>query len=111
MRCRMRRTVLLASIAILIFASQVNAQNRAIQMQSPRPNEDVCLGTTLPVAATIRNLDSLPRTLVARFEIRNAVTRIRVDSAFDTLRSVVAGASIDTIFAPYETNPNILSEL
>jgi hypothetical protein len=82
-----------------------------LQLNSPYPNQEICLGDSLDIAATIRNLDTVPRTLVAFFRIRNAVTGIRVDSMRDTIYNVAAGASTDTTFGKYRTNPNVLSQL
>jgi hypothetical protein len=86
-------------------------QAQTVQMLSPKPNEEVCLGATMPISVRIANNDTAARTIVARFVIRNVVTNVIVYDTSDTLRNVPYGVTIDTTFPDYVTNPNLLTQL
>lgn len=83
----------------------------AVQITSPLANEEICVASSVPISATFKNGDNTTRTLIAHFQIYNIVTRNHVYSQTDTLRNVPAGASVDTTFPAYVTNPNILNQL
>ncbi len=103
---------ILAVLSLIVTCSIANAQRlNAIQIHSPLPNEEICLASSIPISASFKNNDSISRTIIARFVIRNTVTNTAVYFKADTLRNVSSGASIDTIFPPYITNPNILNQL
>ena len=85
---------------------------RAISVDFPTRNYEICLGQTVQPKATYRNVDLVTRTFKAKFQIRNIVTGVAVYGRVVTLNGVLAGANrSDTTFAPYVTNPNILTQL
>ncbi len=84
---------------------------RAISVNYPPRNYEICLGTSVTPDATFKNVDSEAHTFKVRFAIRNLVTGIAVYSRVASLINVGPGASKDTFFTPYATNPNILSQL
>ncbi len=103
---------ILAVLSLIMTCSVANAQHsNAIQIHSPAPNEEICLASSIPISASFKNNDTISRTIIARFVIRNIVTNIADYFNADTLRNISPGASIDTIFTPYITNPNILNQL
>ena len=85
---------------------------RAIQVSYPPRNFEICLGTSVTPKAKFTNVDSiLHQSIKVRFQIRNVVTGIAVYSRVLILLNVPPGGSVDTSFAPYATNPNILAQL
>lgn len=85
---------------------------RAISVDFPTRNYEICLGTTIQPKGTYRNVDVITRTFKAKFQIRNVVTGVAVYGRVATLSGVLAGANrTDSSFAPYITNPNILTQL
>ncbi|HEX5316066.1 MAG TPA: hypothetical protein VFX22_05390, partial [Candidatus Kapabacteria bacterium] len=84
---------------------------RAISVNYPPRNFEICLGTAVTPNATFQNVDAAPHTFKVRFAIRNLVTGIAVYSRVVSLINLPPGASKDTFFAPYATNPNILAQL
>jgi hypothetical protein len=100
----------LVYIALLVISTTI-ANGQVVQIHSPQQYEEICLGMPVYISATFKNPDSVVRTLQAVFEIRNAVTRVTVYRRRDTLYNVPPGASIDTSFLPYATNPNQLTQL
>ena len=85
---------------------------RAIQVSYPPRNFEICLGTSVQPKAKFTNVDSiLHQSIKVRFQIRNVVTGIAVYSRVVVLVNVPPSGSVDTVFAPYATNPNILSQL
>ncbi len=84
---------------------------RAIGVTYPPRNYEICLGTSITPRATFKNVDSMTQTFKVRFAIRNVVTGIAVYSRVVSLLGMLPGQSKDTAFAPYATNPNILSQL
>lgn len=67
--------------------------------------------SSIPISASFKNRDTTSRTLLARFVIRNIVTKVSTYIYSDTLLHVPGGTSVDTTFPDYVTNPNILSQL
>src|SRR5579883_1863058 len=106
------KTLLLALFSIG-FLSNADAQTfeHSIRINSPFPNEEVCLGTSVPISIAFKNLDTVTRTVIVQFGIRNSATQMRVDSSIDTIRNIAPGVSIDTTLLPYSTDPNIIREL
>ncbi len=98
------------SVTICSIAS-AQSSNHAVQIISPFANEEICLASSIPISASFKNNDTKSRTLVTGFKIYNVVTKTIVYSGVDTLNNISAGASIDTTFPPYITNPNILKQL
>ncbi len=84
---------------------------RALTVKYPPRNYEICLGTSMTPEATFKNVDSLAHTFKVRFAIRNVVTGIAVYSRVVSLINVAPGASKDTVFTAYATNPNILAQL
>jgi hypothetical protein len=95
---------------------------RAISVDFPTRNYEVCLSSTLNPLATfmwIGNYDVngnlVPQSYKAKFQIRNAVTGVAVyGRTFVLPQFQAAGAKYSTSagqFAPYVTNPYILNEL
>jgi len=84
---------------------------RALTVDYPPRNFEICLGTSVTPKAGFKNVDSLTQTFKVRFQIRNVVTGQAVYSRVVSLINMLPGKSTDTSFAPYSTNPNILSQL
>ncbi|MEI8135240.1 MAG: FlgD immunoglobulin-like domain containing protein [bacterium] len=95
---------------------------RAISVDFPTRNFEVCLSTTLNPTATfqwIGNYDITntltPQAFKVKFQIRNAVTGVAVyGRTYLTPVFTTAGQKLSTKvgdFAPYVTNPYILNEL
>src|SRR5438552_15236799 len=108
----MRPAIVVLLLSVLL-ATTAGGQTRAVQIRSPFPNPEICLALrdSIPISATVTNRDTVRRTLVARFEIQNVVTKIAVYARWDTLWNIGPGISIDTSFLPYGTDPNKLSQL
>lgn len=104
---------ILTVLLLITICSSANAQstNHAVQIHSPLANEEICLAATVPISASFKNHDVVPRTIVLQFEIRNVVSNFVTYLERDTLSNVPAGTIIDTTFSPYITNPNKLSNL
>ncbi len=84
----------------------------AVAIQFPTRNYEICLGASVTPQASFENIDPVnPHTFKCRFTIANAVTGIYVYSRVVSLLGVLPGATRDTTFAPYTTNPNVISEL
>jgi hypothetical protein len=85
---------------------------RAVTVDFPTRNYEICLGGSITPKASFKNVDAVnTNTFKCRFTIRNSVTGIAVYSRVVSLVGVLPGATVDTTFAPYTTNPNIISEL
>src|SRR5581483_6931243 len=84
---------------------------RAVQVDYPPRNYEICLGTSVTPKAQFKNVDVATQTFKVRFAIRNVVTGIAVYSRVVSLVGMLPGSSKDTSFSPYATNPNILSQL
>jgi len=84
---------------------------RAISVNYPPRNYEICLGTSVTPDATFQNVDSEAHNFKVRFAIRNLVTGIAVYSRVVSLMNIAPGAAKDTFFAAYATNPNILAQL
>ncbi|HWF45160.1 MAG TPA: FlgD immunoglobulin-like domain containing protein, partial [Candidatus Kapabacteria bacterium] len=84
---------------------------RALAVDFPPRNYEICLGTSVTPKGQFMNVDSTVQTFKVRFQIRNVVTGIAVYSRVVSLINVLPGGKIDTVFEPYATNPNILSQL
>jgi FlgD Ig-like domain len=84
----------------------------AVKIDFPTRNYEICLGGSVTPQAAFENVDPVnAHTFKCRFAIRNAITGIAVYSHVVSLVNVLPGATRDTTFAPYTTNPNIISEL
>ncbi|HEY3875045.1 MAG TPA: FlgD immunoglobulin-like domain containing protein [Candidatus Kapabacteria bacterium] len=83
----------------------------AVAVDFPTRNYEICLGSAVTPQAKFKNVDSVTNTFKARFAIRNAVTGIAVYSRVVSIVALAPGATKDTTFAPYTTNPNVISEL
>jgi hypothetical protein len=85
---------------------------RAVKVDFPTRNYEICLGATIQPRATYQNVDLVTRTFKAKFQIRNVVTGVAVYGRVITLNGVAAGAQrTDSSFPPYITSPNILTQL
>jgi hypothetical protein len=103
----MLRTVVL----FLILCSADAAIAQQLRMVSPVRNQRICLGATVPVRGSIRNADSVARTLVLHVEINNISNGITVYSSADTIASVLASTSTAVVLPDYVTDPAKLSQL
>ena len=84
----------------------------AVKIDFPTRNYEICLGSAISPQAAFMNVDPVnTHTFKCRFSIRNAVTGIAVYSHVVSLLGVLPGATRDTTFAPYSTNPNVIDEL
>jgi hypothetical protein len=84
----------------------------AVGIKFPTRNYEICLGGSVTPDASFENIDPVnAHTFKCRFTIANAVTGIYVYSRVVSLINVLPGATKDTTFAPYTTNPNVISEL
>jgi len=86
---------------------------RALSVDYPPRNYEICLGTSVTPQATFVDVDpnaSHVHDFKARFQIRNVVTGIMVYSRVVICDTIPTIAQKKT-FIPYATNPNILSEL
>ena len=85
---------------------------RAIAVNFPTRNYEICLGQSVKPVATYQNVDIVTQTFKVKFQIRNVVTGIAVYGRVDVLNNVLPGQQrIDSNFASYITSPNILSQL
>ncbi len=85
---------------------------QAVAIDFPTRNYEICLGSSVTPKANFKNIDPIhTNTFKCRFTIRNSVTGIAVYSRVVSLVGILPGASKDTTFAPYTTNPNVVSEL
>jgi len=85
---------------------------RAITVDAPPRNFEICLGTATTPKATYANVDSLKQSFRVRFQIRNVVTGIATYGRIVNLVDMTPGEKRQvTTFTPYTTNPNILSQL
>ncbi len=84
----------------------------AVKIDFPTRNYEICLGGSVTPQAAFENVDPVnAHTFKCRFSISNAVTGVYVYSRVVSLLGVLPGATKDTTFAPYTTNPNVISEL
>ncbi len=84
---------------------------RAVKVNYPPNNYEICLGSSVTPGAEFMNVDSQAHTFKVRFSIRNVVTGIAVYSRVVSLVDVQPHAIVDTVFSPYATNPSILQQL
>ena len=102
-------------LTVCLFpASRTIAQPAGIaaQMLFPPRNYEIALGDSITPSVRVWNRDTISHdSETIRYIIRNVVTRIAVYSHFITLPTIAPGDSLDTTFAPYPTNANILSQL
>jgi hypothetical protein len=85
---------------------------RAVQVIFPTRNYEICLGTTVRPAASYMNVDLVAQTFKVKFQIRNVVTGVAVYGRVVTLNNVLPGQTrVDSSFAVYATNPNLLTQL
>ena len=84
---------------------------RSVAVLYPPRNYEICLGQTVVPSATFKNVDTVMHSFKVRFQIRNVVTGNAVYSRAVSLINILPGKSVDTVFAGYATNPNILSQL
>ncbi len=84
---------------------------RAIKVTSPANNFEICLGSPVTPRATFKNVDSITQTFKVRFTLRNVVTGQTTYGQTVRVLNLLPGASIDTVFPNYNTNPNLLSQL
>jgi hypothetical protein len=85
---------------------------RAITVDFPPRNYEICLGTSLTPKATFQNVDSVLQSFKVRFSIRNVVTGIAVYGRTSNMLNMAPGEKRQvTDFSPYATNPNILNQL
>lgn len=112
----MRIRVLLQLLAIALLttiAVDLRAQQlvRVETITMPPRNFDLCLGTSIVPEARFHNMSSLPQRLRVQMTIRNEVTGIAVYADTVIVENLPAGEAIDQVFKPFNTNPNILSQL
>ena len=88
---------------------------RAISVDFPPRNYEVCLSSSLTPQATFQNVDNInQQTFKVKFQIRNVVTGTAVYGRTFCLNNMLPGEKRGTgrnDFTPYSTNPNILNEL
>ncbi|MBS1904852.1 MAG: T9SS type A sorting domain-containing protein [Bacteroidetes bacterium] len=87
---------------------------RAISVDFPPRNYEICLGTSLFPQATYQNVDLGNQSFKVKFQIRNAITGIAVYGRVITLNNMLPGekrATKQGDFPAYSTNPNILNQL
>jgi hypothetical protein len=85
---------------------------RAISVDYPPRNYEICLGQSVTPAATFMNVDSVQQTFKVRFSIRNVVTGIAVYGRTAFMLNMNPGEKRSAPgFTPYATNPNILNQL
>ncbi len=84
----------------------------AVKIDFPTRNYEICLGGSITPQAAFENVDPVSaHTFKCRFNIANSVTGIYVYSRVVSLLGVLPGATKDTSFAPYSTNPNVINQL
>jgi hypothetical protein len=85
---------------------------RAISVDYPPRNYEICLGTSVQPKATFKNVDSIMQSFKVRFQIRNVVTGIAVYGRASALLNMIPGEQRQVPdFTSYATNPNILNQL
>ncbi|MEP7233800.1 MAG: T9SS type A sorting domain-containing protein [Ignavibacteriota bacterium] len=87
---------------------------RAVSVDFPPRNYEVCLSTSLSPKATFQNVDLISQSFKAKFQIRNVVTGTAVYGRTYCVPSTLPGGlykTKDGDFTPYSTNPNILNQL
>ncbi|HYM21321.1 MAG TPA: FlgD immunoglobulin-like domain containing protein [Candidatus Kapabacteria bacterium] len=87
---------------------------RAINVDFPTRNYEVCLGTSVFPRASFENVDLINQTFKVKFQIRNAITGIAVYGRVIVLNNMGPGEIRKTQtgdFPAYSTNPNILNQL
>jgi len=85
---------------------------RAVSVDFPTRNYEICLSTSLQPKATFENVDSLQQSFKVKFQIRNVVTGTAVYGRTVCLQNMAPAEVRQTAaFTPYSTNPNILSQL
>ncbi len=84
----------------------------AVQVDFPTRNYEICLGSSITPQAKFQNVTSSQTlTFKTRFTIANSVTGIPVYDREVSILGLLPGASKDTTFAAYSTNPNVIQEL
>jgi hypothetical protein len=100
------------SLIVLIFLISVRiTYGQTLQIRSPFANEEYCQSTSIPIAITVKNPDTVAQTLITRFEIRNIVTKVGLYSHKDTFYNIPPGTSVDTSSPSYQANAFLLSQL
>ncbi len=85
---------------------------RAVAVVFPTRNYEICLGTSVRPAASYMNVDLVAQTFKVKFQIRNVVTGVAVYGRVVTLNNMLPGQTrVDSSFASYTTNPNLLTQL
>ncbi len=87
---------------------------RAISVDFPPRNYEVCLSTSLSPRGTFQNVDQIQQSFKAKFQIRNVVTGTAVYGRTFCMTNMAASevrGTKDGDFTPYSTNPNILNQL
>lgn len=85
---------------------------RAVAVVFPTRNYEICLGTAVRPAASYMNVDLVAQTFKVKFQIRNVVTGVAVYGRVVTLNNMLPGQTrVDSSFASYTTNPNLLTQL
>lgn len=87
---------------------------RAVSVDFPTRNYEICLGTTVAPKATYKNVSLNTQSFKVKFQIRNVVTGVAVYGRVFTLNNVLPSGQVSTAtgdFATYATNPNILNQL
>lgn len=102
---------ILPALVVVLAANVAFGQVRGAELISPYANQEICLGTTLPIQAKFVNRDSFAQTIVIRVRITNIVTGITVYSSSYTINQAPPGYTVDTTFEAFVTNANILSQL
>ena len=84
---------------------------RALAVDYPPRNYEICLGTSVSPRGKFKNVDSLVHMFKVRYQIRNVVTGQAVYSRVVNALNILPNASFDTTFEAYVTNPNVLTQL
>jgi hypothetical protein len=87
---------------------------RAISVDFPTRNYEICLGTSLFPQASYQNVDLINQQFKVKFQIRNAISGVAVYGRVIVLDQMTPGEIRKTTsgqFPAYSTNPNILNQL
>ncbi len=87
---------------------------RAVSVDFPPRNYEICLGATVFPIATFKNVDNNPQTFKVKFQIRNIITGLATYGRTFVLTNVAPQGTVTTQsgnFTQYATNPNIINQL
>jgi hypothetical protein len=84
---------------------------RAVSVDFPTRNYEICLGQSVKPKATYMNVDTVTRTFKAKFQLRNVVTGVAVYGRVVNVTGLPQVPKQDTTFALYVTNPNVTTQL